>query len=105
MRDRTHPPAMPRIPDKLILPLLAAVALVFLALGGGGVSAGEPPASASAPAIFEGPGGRTALRRWILRTDPGDRGRAQGWGRGSFSGRSVSVPDVVDPRDYKGRAG
>jgi hypothetical protein len=66
-------------------------------------------ASAQAPAgesrLGEGPGGRTALTRWTLALDPGDRGLARGWQRGNFAGRGVSVPNDVDPIHVKGLAG
>src|SRR5271163_829420 len=58
-----------------------------------------------APVSFEGPGGRTPLTQWTLRKDPSDRGLALGWQRGGFSGATVTVPNVVDPAPYTGRAG
>jgi hypothetical protein len=85
-----------------ILAVLATV-LAYAALAGGGVSA--QPARSGEPAIFEGPGGRTQLTRWTLRRDPGDRGLARGWARGGFAGVGVSVPNVVDPVHYSGKAG
>jgi beta-galactosidase/beta-glucuronidase len=69
----------------------------------GNVAAAEAPAAQSL--IFEGPGGRTRLLRWSLRSDPGDRGLAHGWQRGGFAGRPVSVPNDVNPLAYSGRAG
>lgn len=57
------------------------------------------------PLIFEGPGGRTQLTRWTLRTDPGDHGMAMGWPRGGFSGVAVSVPNDVNPHAYSGSSG
>jgi hypothetical protein len=54
--------------------------------------------------IFEGPGGRTPLT-WTLRRDPSDRGVALGWQRGGFAGATVSVPNVVNPTPYTGKAG
>ena len=66
-------------------------------------------AAAQAPGgrspIAEGPGGRTALTRWVLRSDPADRGVSLGWQRGGFAGRSVTVPNDVDPNDISGPAG
>jgi beta-glucuronidase len=64
--------------------------------------AGEP---ASAPWTEQGPGGRTRLARWTRRLDPANRGLARGWRKGRFGGRSVTVPDVVAPHAYSGRAG
>jgi hypothetical protein len=66
-------------------------------------AAAEAPPTQSL--IFEGPGGRTPLLRWTLRTDPNNRGLAGGWARGSFSGAQVSVPNDVNPVSYSGRAG
>ncbi len=57
------------------------------------------------PASTEGPGGRIVLSSWTLALDPSDRGLARGWQRGGFSGRAVSVPNDVDPTQYKGAAG
>ena len=57
------------------------------------------------PVIFEGPGGRTPLTQWTLRKDPADRGLSLGWQRGGFGGGAVSVPNVVSPTPYAGRAG
>ncbi len=58
----------------------------------------------SSSPIAEGPGGRTALTRWTLRSDPADRGTALGWQRGGFAGATVSVPNVIDPMRYAGAA-
>jgi hypothetical protein len=63
------------------------------------------PEPAGAVPIYEGPGGREALTRWTLRTDPRDTGTARGWQRGGFAGRSVTVPNDVNPHAYSGRAG
>src|SRR4051794_23067359 len=70
---------------------------------GKGRPAPADPALAPPPAslpIYEGPGGRVALRRWTLRTDPRAAGTAHGWQRGGFAGRPVSVPNDVDPVAY-----
>lgn len=91
-----------------------AIALLGTALIVAGVASAEAPpgspspsapGSSGQPLILEGPGGRTALRSWTLRTDPSDRGRARGWQRGGFSGASVSVPNDVNPDAYSGAAG
>jgi hypothetical protein len=86
------------------LPAKAAVAALVacIALAASAASAQAPPGEAQ---IGEGPGGRTALTRWTLALDPGDRGLARGWQRGGFAGRGVSVPSDVDPIHVKGRAG
>jgi hypothetical protein len=55
--------------------------------------------------IFEGPGGRTPLTQWTLRRDPSNRGLALGWKRGGFTGATVSLPNVVNPTPYTGKAG
>jgi hypothetical protein len=81
---------------------LAALLLCLVALAGGAASA-QAPASVALSA--EGPSGRSALTHWTLALDPADRGLARGWQRGGFSGRSVSVPNDVDPLQFKGRAG
>ncbi|MBA3808120.1 MAG: hypothetical protein H0X28_06980 [Solirubrobacterales bacterium] len=77
--------------------------LTACALLAGGAAAAEAPSPQSL--IFEGPGGRMALVRWTLRADPANRGLADGWARGGFSGRQVSVPNDVNPTAYSGRAG
>ena len=95
-----------------------AVALVCVALVSVAVAfAAESPPSSQLPAptpvqavagpapSTEGSTGRTLLARWTLALDPSDRGLARGWQRGGFSGRSVTVPNDVDPTQYKGSAG
>jgi hypothetical protein len=89
---------MPRSSKKLAL----AALIVCVVLGAAAAAANAPPAGSQ---LGEGPGGRTALSRWTLALDPGDRGLARGWQRGGFAGRSVSVPNDVDPIHIKGRAG
>jgi beta-galactosidase/beta-glucuronidase len=89
--------------------------LLACALLASSAAAAEAPASAEAPVpaeppppqspIFAGPGGRTPLLRWTLRTDPSNRGLAGGWAQGHFSGASVGVPNDVNPIAYSGRAG
>ena len=86
-----------------------AVAGVCVALGAAAAAAEAPPGAApqlaGTAATTAGPGGRVVLSRWTLATDPSDRGLARGWQRGHFSGRTVTVPNDVDPIDVKGRAG
>jgi hypothetical protein len=89
---------MPRSSKKLAL----AALIVCVVLGAAAAAAEAPPAGSQ---LGEGPGGRTALSRWTLALDPSDRGLARGWQRGGFAGRSVSVPNDVDPIHVKGRAG
>jgi Glycosyl hydrolases family 2, TIM barrel domain/Glycosyl hydrolases family 2/Glycosyl hydrolases family 2, sugar binding domain len=62
-------------------------------------------APASAPWTAQGPNGRNRLARWTRRLDPANRGLARGWRKGKFGGESVTVPNVVAPRAYSGRAG
>lgn len=79
-----------------------AALLACVALGAAAAAAEAPPGGSQ---LGEGPGGRSVLSSWTLALDAGDRGLARGWQRGSFSGRSVSVPNDVDPIHIKGRAG
>jgi hypothetical protein len=79
-----------------------AIAIACVMLAATAAVAYAPP---SQLLLFEGPGGRTALTHWTLRTDPANRGAALGWQRGGFAGRAVSVPNVVDPTHYSGHAG
>jgi Glycosyl hydrolases family 2, TIM barrel domain/Glycosyl hydrolases family 2 len=89
------------MPHRLKKAALAAL-IACVACAAAAASAQAPPSEAQ---LGEGPGGRSALRSWTLALDPGDRGLARGWQRGGFSGRSVSVPNDVDPIHIKGRAG
>ncbi len=79
-----------------------AIAVACLALATTVAAAEAPPTQSL---IFEGPGGRTPLTRWTLRRDPADSGSSLGWQRGGFGGSTVSVPNVVSPTPYTGRAG
>jgi hypothetical protein len=76
-----------------------AAFVVCVALAASAVAAEAPPSQAI---VGEGPGGRIALTRWTLRTDPSDRGLARGWQRGGFGGASVSVPNAIEPTRYAG---
>ncbi len=89
---------MPRHLHKAILLILAVGVAVAVSAAG----AEAPPTQ---PLIYEGPGGRIALTSWTLRGDPANRGASLGWARGGFSGRSVTVPNVVDAGHYTGAAG
>src|ERR1700730_7068677 len=79
-----------------------ALVLAGTLLASGATAAQAPPTQ---PPIFAGPGGRMALSRWTLRSDPANRGIANGWARGAFSGRTVNLPNDVEPNAYNGRAG
>jgi Glycosyl hydrolases family 2, TIM barrel domain/Glycosyl hydrolases family 2/Glycosyl hydrolases family 2, sugar binding domain len=112
---RSRPSTMPRTLNRSPLALLACLLLAGAAAAArapsaGSAGAGGLPEGPGGPAegpggLPEGPGGRVQLTRWTLRADPADRGLARGWQRGGFAGRSVSVPDDVDPDHYSGRAG
>jgi hypothetical protein len=73
--------------------------VVCVALAANAVAAEAPP---SQSIVGEGPGGRIALTRWTLHTDPSNHGLGLGWQRGGFGGASVSVPDAIDPARYAG---
>jgi Glycosyl hydrolases family 2, TIM barrel domain/Glycosyl hydrolases family 2, sugar binding domain/Glycosyl hydrolases family 2 len=100
---------LPHITPHRAKRLLATTSKTVFALVAACVALATTAASAQAPpggpAIAAGPGGRTALARWTLSTDAADRGLARGWRRGGFAGRTVSVPNVVDPSPVKGAAG
>ena len=89
---------MPRLPAKAAF----AVVISCIALAAGAAAAQAPPGGSQ---LGEGPGGRTALSSWTLALDPSDRGLARGWQRGGFPGRTVTVPNDVDPIHIKGRSG
>ena len=100
---------MPPLPKKTALAstgvcsaLAALLALGLLSPGSARPQTTGVEALPSTSSIAEGPGGRTALTRWTLRTDPANRGLRLGWQRGGFAGASVSVPDVVQPHPYSG---
>ena len=88
---------------KPICTLTLALTLALAGLAAGYATAAQAPASK--PVIFEGPGGRVPLTSWTLRRDPGNRGVAEGYSRGNFTGGVVSVPNVVNPAPYTGHAG
>jgi len=96
----------PPLPDELVtaslkkasLAALAACVTIVAVAAAAQSPEGGPPAT-------EGPGGRTALTRWVLRSDPADRGVSLGWQRGGFAGREVTVPNVVDATHISGPAG
>jgi hypothetical protein len=89
--------------------MLRALIKTVLALGfacvalAGQAAAAEAPSSK--PVIFAGPGGRMPLTQWTLRRDPENQGLSRGFARGSFTGGSVSVPNVVNPMPYTGKPG
>jgi beta-glucuronidase len=57
-----------------------------------------------APLVQQGPGGRSRLGRWSVRSDARGRGLSLGWQRGGFGGSSVTVPNVLSGA-YSGPAG
>ncbi len=83
-------------------PVLATL-IASVALAAASAASAEAPPRQSL--IFEGPGGRTPLTRWVMKRDPADTGRGHGWVRGGFSGAAVEVPNVVNATPYSGRAG
>jgi hypothetical protein len=89
------------MPSQLKRAALAAL-IVCVACAATAASALAPPSGAQ---LGEGPDGRSVLAHWTLALDPGNRGLAHGWSRGGFAGRSVSVPNDVDPIHIKGHAG
>ncbi len=90
------------VPTALKKPALATI-LACVALAASSVASAQAPPSQSL--IFEGPGGREPLTEWVLRRDPENRGTALGWAKGTFSGATVRVPNVVNPTPYSGKAG
>jgi hypothetical protein len=72
---------------------------------GGSTVHGRSAETSVPSSIYEGPGGRSALRRWTVRRDPSDRGFSLGWQRGGFAGAAVAVPDVLAATSFKGAAG
>jgi len=65
-------------------------------------------AAAEAPtrtAILAGAGERVSLASWTVREDGSNRGLALGWQRGAFSGGQTTVPSVMHPEAFAGRAG
>jgi Glycosyl hydrolases family 2, TIM barrel domain/Glycosyl hydrolases family 2/Glycosyl hydrolases family 2, sugar binding domain len=81
---------------------LTLLLVACAALGALATSAKAPPTQS---VVFEGPGGRIPLTQWTLRKDSANRGLALGWRAGGFSGTRVSLPNVVDPTPYSGKAG
>jgi hypothetical protein len=86
---------------------LLGAAAAFGLLSPGSARTQQDPAGAlpSDSEIGEGPGGRTQLTRWTRREDRTDQGLRLGWSRGRFGGRSVNVPNDVEPLPYSGAGG
>lgn len=82
------------------MPLFAFVLTCAVLVG----TAATAQAPLNPSVIFEGPGERTPLTHWLLRSDPSARGLALGWQR-SCRGAGVTVPNTVDTHDYAGAAG
>jgi len=87
--------------------LFALVVLVLTDHGSSHHGTSDPLPMASGPntgpsTIYEGPAGRVALRTWVLHPDPHDLGLSQGLQNGDFSGRTVTVPNVVNPTPVSG---
>ena len=90
------------VPATLCKPALATV-LALVALAASAVASAQAPPAQSL--IFEGPGGRIPLTEWVLKRDPANGGLRDGWSKGGFSGKTVRVPNVVNPTPYSGKAG
>jgi hypothetical protein len=99
---RPQPTRRPILLAKATKPILLMLLIAGGALAVAGASAEAP---AGGPAIYAGPGARTALRSWTLREDPSNLGLSRGWQRGGFTGTTVSVPNALRARSYTGRAG
>ncbi len=105
------------LPAALLITIACAVAIAIAVGGedpaGSGRGAGRPSAAATLLQTGGGPAGSgvVTLRRWRYRPDPEVRGRAAGWARGDWRGRSVVVPfspnalPVSGPRGERGYAG
>lgn len=104
-RSRHNDRLVPRPPKTVLSALKTSTFVAILACAAfvSTVAAAQAPPLQSV--IFEGPGARTPLTRWTLARDPSNRGRALGWQRGGFAGQAVSVPNVVNPAPFTGRAG
>ncbi len=87
---------------KITFAILLACAALCAALAATAAPTLAPPLQA---VVFEGPGGRIPLTQWTLRKDPADSGATLGWQKGGFSGKLVSLPNVVNPAPYTGHAG
>ncbi len=84
--------------------VVAALLLVRTTARGG---AADPLPVATGPnvgpsTIYEGQAGRVALRTWVLHLDPRDIGLREGLQSGAFGGRTVTVPNVVNPAPVSG---
>jgi hypothetical protein len=90
------------VPTTLKKPVFATV-LASVALAASAVASAQAPPSQSL--IFEGPGGRIPLTEWVLKRDAANRGASLGWQKGTFSGATVRVPNVVNATPYSGKAG
>jgi hypothetical protein len=102
----------PFVPSRRAALILAVVAAVVAAIPLAGtvsdaVSRPEPNAETlAAPMAHGGPVGRVAVTGpWVLRDDPGDAGRAQGWAKGAFEGAAVTVPHAANAGVVEGEAG
>jgi hypothetical protein len=87
---------------KIVLATVAACAALSAALAANAAPTLAPPLQS---VVFEGPGGRIPLTQWTLRKDAANQGLARDWQDGGFSGRLVSLPNVVSPTPYTGHAG
>jgi hypothetical protein len=84
---------------------IAAISVKQLVSSGSAESGVALTLIPSHSSIAEGPGGRVALTRWIVREDPSDRGLRLGFADGKFTGRQVGVPDALNAMPVTGLAG
>ena len=99
------------LPAALLVTIACAVAVAIALRGEDPGDGGRGGAAASAAATLRQTGGGPAgsgvvtLSRWRYRADPQARGRAAGWARGDWRGRSVTVPYSPNARTISGPRG
>ena len=96
------------LPAALLVVVACAVALTIALQGEDPVDPNTPSATAGALAqTGEGPAGSAivTLRDWRYRADPDNRGRDNGWPRGTWRGSPVAVPHSPNAGAFAGAAG
>ncbi|MDQ3722043.1 MAG: hypothetical protein M3376_03020, partial [Actinomycetota bacterium] len=90
---------MPRLlPAALLVVVACAVALAIALRGEDPATGGDGVARSTTAAVLaqtgDGPAGSAivTLRDWRYRADPDNRGRDNGWPRGTWRGSPVRVP-------------
>jgi hypothetical protein len=72
----------------------------------GAIAPGPRVEALVAPAAYGGPVGRLAVAGpWVVRLDPDDGGRAQGFPQGRFDGMLATVPHVANATPVTGAGG